>query len=117
MADEKWFGVRCIFWHDGDSYEERITMWRATSLDEAIAQAEEEAQEYCEGLDCKYVGLAQAYGPATTREQEDAVEIAPGTEVFSLVRLSAFEPSEYIDRFFDTGSEIQEGWTPGAFPT
>ena len=116
MADERWFGVRCLFWHDGDSYEERITVWRAASLDEAIEQAEEEALEYCEDLDCKYVGLAQAYGPATTRDYEDAVEITPGTEVFSLFRLSEFEPAEYIDHFFDTGSELQEGWTPGDSP-
>ena len=117
MSDERWFGVRCVFWHDGDSFEERITLWRATSLDEAIAQAEEEAHEYCEGFDCKYVGLAQAYGPATSPGGEDAVEITPGTEVFSLFRLSEFEPAEYVDHFFDTGSEVQEGWTPGSFPS
>lgn len=113
----KWFGVRCLFWHDGDSFEERITVWRAESLDHAIEQAEEEAREYCEGLDCKYVGFAQAYGPAVNREFDDAEEITPGTEVFSLFRLSEFEPREYLDHFFDTGSEIQQGWTPGSFPS
>ena len=104
---KKWFGVRCLFWHDGDSYEERITVWWAASFGEAIEQAEEEANEYCEGLHCEYVGLAQAYGPATTRDIETAVEITPGTEVFSLFRLSDLQPREYLDRFFTTGDEIE----------
>ncbi|HYP22159.1 MAG TPA: hypothetical protein VEV43_01165 [Actinomycetota bacterium] len=113
----KWFGVRCVFWHDGDSFEERITLWRAESIDEAIAQAEEEARAYCEGIDCKYVGLAQGYGPAAGPGGDDAVEIVPGTEVFSLFRLSEFEPREYLDHFFDTGSEVHQDWTPGSFPS
>jgi hypothetical protein len=33
---------------------------------------------------------------------------APGSEVFSLIRTSSLEPHEYLNRFFDTGSEHQK---------
>lgn len=112
--DEKWFGVRCLFKHDSDAYEERVTVWRVKSLAEAIARAEEEADEYCENLTCEYLGLAQAYGPASPRhaEDEDVEEVTPGMEVFSLIRRSDLQPKEYLDRFFDTGAEIQRDHPP-----
>ena len=108
-GEKKWFGVRCLFRHDRDAYEERITMWLVRSLHDAIEEAEEEAREYCEYLSCEYLGLAQAYGPASARdpEDEDVVEITPGMEVFSLFRRSDLRPNDYIDRFFVTGAEIE----------
>ncbi len=39
-----WFGVRCVFrWSASPTYEERITLWQADSLDDAIARAEDDA--------------------------------------------------------------------------
>jgi hypothetical protein len=35
-------------------------------------------------------------------------EPADGAEMFSLFRRSPLGPEEYIDRFFDTGSEYQD---------
>lgn len=112
MAGDQWFGVRCLFRielppevrdpakYPGSVFEERITVWRAGSIDEAIERAEAEAEEYAEG-GTEFLGYSQAYkmydGPGE------------GSEVFSLMRESELASSDYIDRFFDTGGERQQG--------
>ncbi|WP_410635504.1 hypothetical protein [Amycolatopsis sp. cmx-4-83] len=106
MTDEsdEWFAVRCLFrWtHAGEEpYEERITLWRAADLGEALALAEAEAREYAERAEVSYLGLAQGYA---TGEQE----LSPGSEVFSLLRDSSLPPAEYLERHFDTGGEHQD---------
>lgn len=108
----QWFGIRCVFrdppaglWasHDlrsGESaYEERITLWRAASAEEAIERGEAEAREYASALEHEYLGLAQSYRLAD--------EPGDGAEVFSLIRESRLPPGDYLDTFFDTGSECQ----------
>jgi hypothetical protein len=107
---EMWFGVRCLFGHkDGGLYEERVTIWPARSMESAIELAEREAEEYAAPLSRDYLGLAQAYGPVTGANVEDAAlpSASAGTEVFSLMRASDLEPDEYIKRFFATGTEHQ----------
>lgn len=97
-----WFSVRCLFHCVNlapDLYEERVTLWRADSFEEAIALAEAEAAEYAEMVDFRYIGLAQAY------LLDD--EVGHGAEVYSLMRSSGLPPEEYLDTFFDTGSEHQ----------
>lgn len=42
-------------------YEERITLWRAPSVDAAIAYAEAEAARYVEDVGGEALGFAQAY--------------------------------------------------------
>lgn len=104
MADEGWFTVRCVFrWVSWDQapYEERITLWRATSLDDAIARAEREAREYAEDTGVEYAGLAQAY------ELAAGDVLAAGAEVFSLLRDSELDSDTYLRTFFDTGDEHQ----------
>jgi hypothetical protein len=96
-----WFGVRGVFRTAPDIYEERVTLWRADSLDQAIELAEAEAREYVAGSDAQWCGLVQAY-----RLSDDPQ--AQGAEVFSLMRTSDLEPSAYLDRFFDTGAERQQ---------
>lgn len=106
---DRWFAVRCIFrlqglgdleGSDAKVYEERITIWRATSPDDAIAQAESEAAHYAEVLPpIRYLGLAQSY------EMVDPPE--HGAEMFSLIRDSDLPDGEYLDAFFDTGTERQ----------
>ncbi|WP_406299445.1 DUF4288 domain-containing protein [Embleya sp. NBC_00888] len=99
--DPAWHSVRCLFRHQPDIYEERITLWRAADLDEAIALAEADALEYARDVnDAEYLGLAQAF------RLFDA-QVGHGMEVFSLARDSPLEPSEYLDAFFDTGTERQ----------
>ena len=94
-----WYGVRCFFhWTDYDCYEERVTVWKATSFDEAIEKAEREAARYAsEGSGFVYLEIAQAYHMVD--------RLREGAEVYSLLRESNLEPDEYIDRFFMTGSE------------
>lgn len=96
-----WFGVRCVFrWSQPPTYEERITLWEAVSLDDAIAQAEEEARTYAQRLDSEYLDIAQAYWIG-------AVRPANGSEVFSLMRDSELDADDYLDTFYDTGQERQ----------
>jgi len=97
-----WFSVRCLFQFADQTpnvYEERITLWRADSTEEAIALAEAEAEEYADMLGHQYLGLAQSYNLAD--------EVGQGAEVYSLLRSSDLPPEDYLDAFFDTGSEHQ----------
>ncbi len=108
--DSPWYAVRCVFrsaWThtsenvvpDEQLYEERITLWQATSVEEAIALAEAEAEDYA-GDEDEYLEIAQAFLLYDAPTQ--------GAEVFSLMRSSKLEPDEYLDTFFDTGSERQQ---------
>ncbi len=103
----EWYAVRCVFrsaWAETSEglppdihlYEERVTLWQATSLEEAIALAEAEALEYADEDD-DYLDLAQAF-----KLFDDP---SSGAEVFSLMRSSRLDPDEYLDTFFDTGDE------------
>src|ERR1700690_3693169 len=95
-----WSAVRCVFEFDEGTFEERITLWRALGLDDAIAHAEREAAKYSELAEAKYLGLAQAF--------QISDELGEGAEVFSLLRDSSLAPKDYVDRFFDTGDERQQ---------
>jgi hypothetical protein len=93
----KWFAVRHVIKND-DAYEERITLWQAESAEEATARAEAEAAKYAwEGTDA--LPLYQSY--------ELGEEPKDGAEVFSLIRRSTLSPSNYLDSFFATGSELE----------
>jgi hypothetical protein len=110
IDEEPWYAVRSLSRSTpgnvggrdtppGTSYEERITLWRASSADEAIFRAEQEAREYAETVGSEHLGLAQSYH--LFEDPDD------GLEVFSLVRNSDLAPDDYINRFFDTGDERQ----------
>ncbi|MFJ3302405.1 hypothetical protein ACIPSA_04655 [Streptomyces sp. NPDC086549] len=103
MNGTSWYGVRCVFRHRAlGVYEERITLWRAHSLDEAIERGESEALRYCADLDdVEYAGFAEAY-------RTDDVP-GEGAEVFSLMRESELPPGAYVERFFATGGERAGG--------
>ena len=101
------YSVRCLFewenWPDKTKkhlYEERITIWSAADIDVAIRLAEGEAEKYAEGIDATYLNIAQAYHLVKSLETK-------GDEVFSLLRDSDLEPTDYLDAFFDTGNERQ----------
>jgi hypothetical protein len=98
----QWFTVRCIFQLKSDagfSYEERLTLWRAETIDDAIRLAEAEASDYETENGSEYLGMAQAFQLFDHPEH--------GAEVFSLIRESDLEPEPYLDSFFDTGRESQ----------
>ena len=100
--DQSWYGVRTLvrFLGSPQSYEERVTLWRADSFDEAIRRGEDEGREYATDLNGELCDLVQAFrvGPDP---------IGEGSEVFSLVRDNELSPGEYVDAFFDTGGEYQ----------
>ncbi|MDQ1663582.1 MAG: hypothetical protein QOJ68_3562 [Blastococcus sp.] len=110
-----WYAVRSVFraqttaefapddLADGESaYEERITLWQATTFDEAIDLAEAEAIEYAEFMGVEYLAdFGQAYNVADVPPRN-------GTEIFSLTRYSPLPPEPYIETFFDTGRERQQ---------
>jgi hypothetical protein len=100
----RWYAVRCLFQgtDDGEtSYEERITLWRAASLADAIARAEGEAVEYAEFAGLTHVtGFDQCYPLADAPPRD-------GAEVFALTRSSTLPPRRYVEQFFDTGRERQ----------
>lgn len=101
-----WYSVKCIFLHnhlaapDGKSvYEERIVLFAANSLDEALQLAETEAESYARANgDIQYCQFASAY-------QLPDGEIMAGAEVYSLMRRSPLEPKEFIDKYYDDGTE------------
>lgn len=76
-------------------------MWQAESADAAIEMAEREAEAYASG-NSTYLGVCQSYWLVEPLA-------GSGVEVFSLLRESDLEPSEYIDTFFETGDEHQRG--------
>jgi hypothetical protein len=101
-TQEAWFSVRCLFRLNAEApatYEERITLWRASSPEEAVTLAEAEASEYAADVTGEYLGLAQAYSLAD--------EPGHGAELFSLLRDSQLQPAAYLNAFFDTGDEHQ----------
>jgi hypothetical protein len=108
-SESGWYSVRCLFrWRgwEGRPYEERITLWRACSLDHAMELAEGEAGEYANGEDIEYLGFSQAYALRVDSG------IGAGLEVFSLLRDSDLSPDDYIDNFFDTGREHEGEKSP-----
>ena len=102
--DNRWYAVRSLFHHpEGaeSSYEERITLWQAADLDDALSRAAAEAAEYAEFAGVTYLAeFAQSYALADAPPRD-------GAEVFSLTRNSALPPGPYVEQFFDTGRERQ----------
>ncbi|HVJ44788.1 MAG TPA: hypothetical protein VM511_00270 [Luteolibacter sp.] len=101
------YGVRCIFECPkagfntlAHLYEERITVWRAETEDEALDMAIGEANAYAGKHGLGYAGLAQSFWMFTDIDVN-------GVEVFSLMRESDLGATEYIDTFFDNGHERQ----------
>ncbi|MGX7673793.1 hypothetical protein [Plantactinospora sp. DSM 117369] len=110
LGEVDWFSVRCVFRvgssPTGQAYEERLTLWRAETFDQAVALAEAEALGYAaEQPDTVFAGLAQAYRMFD--------EPGHGAEVFSLIRDSGLDPQAYLTAFFDTGRERQGDLSPG----
>jgi|RhiMetdeSRZDD1v2_1073273.scaffolds.fasta_scaffold2448386_1 hypothetical protein len=104
MSAEPWYAAKCIFRHSGlqperksSVYEERVLLIRASDFREAQAKAEAEARRYA-ASGIEYLGFIDIYHlPAET--------IGDGVEVYSLMRASKLQPTEYLNRFHDTGAE------------
>ena len=103
--DNRWYAVRSLFSHQEGperSYEERITLWQAADLDDALDRAAAEAAGYAEFAGVTHLSeFAQSYPVADAPPRD-------GAEVFSLTRSSTLPPRPYVDRFFSTGQERQD---------
>ena len=103
--DNRWYAVRSLFVDEegaDNAYEERITLWQAADLGDALARAAAEAVEYAEFAGVTYLSeFGQAYPLADAPPRD-------GAEVFSLIRDSALPSKAYVDRFFSTGQERQQ---------
>jgi hypothetical protein len=79
-------------------YEERIIVVRATSEKDAMRKGEREARQYSKGLDSverlKFIETFHLFGGV----------IRGGTEVFSLMRSSNLDGTQFLNRYFDEGS-------------
>ena len=92
MDTDLWYSARCIFRHTGFQsvggvacYEERISLFRAESFEEAIRKAGKEAWAYAsESCQVEYLGYLDVY-----HLFEEVIN--DGTEVFSLMRTSELD--------------------------
>lgn len=110
-----WFAVRHVV-KNSEAYEERVTLWDARCFEDAHALARAEADGYANDLgDGRLLDLFQVYwlfeDPVWDSDlppgSEVTIVVPSGTEVFSLVRESDLEPSEYLESFLDTGFELE----------
>ncbi len=97
----QWFSVRSHYRFIGEFnqniYEERVVLFESDDFDHAIRQAQDEAAEYADVAQCEILPLFQSFKLFD--------EVGTGSEIFSLMREDELPPNEYLDRFFDTGTE------------
>ncbi|MFT4176190.1 MAG: hypothetical protein QM627_06000 [Luteolibacter sp.] len=108
---QQWFSVRCLFSHptraedgDGQLYEERITLWRCDSWDEAYRLARLEAETYAKEADAILIGTTDAF------HLFDA-ECGHGTEVWSTMRGSHLDSKTYTNTFCNTDRDRKHDYT------
>lgn len=102
---EPWYSVKCLFHHparkvEGEDflYEERITLWKAESFEEAHRLAEEEARQYATESHCVFVASTDSFHLFDE-------EIAQGVEVYSTMRGSNMSPATYRKTFCVTARD------------
>lgn len=112
---KKLFSAKCVFKfdriknNDGETaYEERIVILKARTDDEAIELAEEDAKKYAESERGKYLGYINVY-----KLFESDIEFNGIKEVYSLMRHDEDNEEDYLDFFYDTGSECVKHWKEG----
>jgi hypothetical protein len=109
MDNPAWYAAKTIYRHhcieDGTPkmlFEERIVLLQASNFDDAIAQAETEAAEYCsthrDTVYLDFVDVFHLFGET----------IGHGTEIYSLMRESDCSDKDYLDRFYDDGKERRQ---------
>jgi hypothetical protein len=95
-----WYGARTFYrWStwENSPYEERVVLFRARSLDEAVELAERESAEYAGQGDLEVLDMVQAY-----RIGDGDEEVGAGTEVFSRLHALDLPADAFLDRY-DSG--------------
>jgi Domain of unknown function (DUF4288) len=105
MDNLNWYGAKTIYKHnliEDDTaktlFEERVVLFQAVDFDGAIAQAEVEAEAYAVSHDVEYLGFMDVFHIFDEK-------VGQGTEIYSLMRESGLSGPDYLDRFYDDGSE------------
>ena len=109
---EPWLSVRCLFSHpsrvkdgDGNLYEERITLWKSGSWEEAFRLAKEEALVYAEESGAKFIDTTDSFHLFGT-------DHGHGAEVWSLMRGSHLDEDTYTDTFCCTERDRAHDYVP-----
>jgi len=102
---EPWYSVKCLFHHPArksDSedflYEERVTLWKAASFEEAHQFAEQEARQYASEAKCVFVALTDSFHLFEEK-------LSPGAEVYSSMRGSNLRPADFRKTFCVTARD------------
>ena len=105
---EPWYSVLCVFSHptrvrkaQGNLYEERITLWKAETWNDAYKLAEEEAKEYAKKEDCIFIRACCSYHLF----DNNVVDGFQGAEIWSNMRDSHFDADTYINTYCNSGRE------------
>lgn len=107
VEEKFWFGVKTVYKFDGLSndcpdpvFEERVVLFQAIDCDQAISLAEEEAVVYAKEGNCRFTGFVNAFMIAD--------EPAKKIEVYSLMRTSKLSEKDYLDHYYDSGTELTQ---------
>lgn len=95
-----WYGARTFYrWLTWENrpYEERVVLFRARSLDEAVELAERESAAYAGENGFEVLDMVEAYQICDGDE-----EVGEGTEVFSRLHALDLPAHEFLDRY-DSG--------------
>ncbi|WP_203831759.1 DUF4288 domain-containing protein, partial [Catellatospora citrea] len=99
-----WYSARTFYrWQTWENrpFEERVVLFRATSLDEAIELAERESAEYAREGEHEVLDMVQAYRISDMFSDGDE-EMGAGTEVFSKLHALDLPANAFLDRY-DSG--------------
>jgi len=94
-----WYSVRHVI-RNSRAFEERITLWDASSFEEAVEVAKGEAQAYA-SIDPSWE-LLNFFQVFSLGDRPGS-----GDEVFSLIRESDLDAEGYVTEFFESGKELQ----------
>jgi hypothetical protein len=106
FSENDWYSAKTVYKHDRLEngiykavFEERIVVFLAHDLDDAISKAEIEAAEYCaKGENVRYLNFVNVFKLFAER-------LTNGSEIYSLMRESELSADDYLDRFYDDGNE------------
>jgi hypothetical protein len=103
--NEPWYSVKCLFYHptrksasEDFLYEERVTLWKAATFEEAHRFAEREASQYAEEAKCVFVASTDSFHLFDK-------ELQSGSEVYSTMRGSNLQPTVYRKTFCVTSRD------------